>query len=359
MSPENPSGRDPCEDAARRDYVSAGTAVLSPPLPTSQETSGKKLIAAFARLDRRSDRRRKPRRFLPIGNSFSIVRLREVERFLTWRYGCTLHDDDAGRDDLQLLLACAKLAGKPVIDYCRKWAPWMTPSQMGRAITRASVYEATVKADVITTRLGVTYTVRQSLRMRTIGAIDVNKAGRDRMRRGRAEAKRQARAAAQREAKARILSPREKVILKMVGTGIRMGDLARKAERHRLFQGREDTPRQVRRIVNKLEKAGHVGSHLERSGRGGKERYVRRDSREVPCFPANPEVVRREPLVSQTQIAGQKNASIDLRSVRRSATSTPRASPSDVIAWQATSTTSVPEDGPSTPPARAGLSHGR
>jgi hypothetical protein len=35
MSPENPSGRDPCEDAARREYVDARNDVHIPSPPTS------------------------------------------------------------------------------------------------------------------------------------------------------------------------------------------------------------------------------------------------------------------------------------------------------------------------------------
>src|ERR1051326_3618070 len=111
------------EDAARRTISNARKFADSPPLPTSQDAPkaapAKKwsasldpLTAAFAMLDRRIDRRRRPRRFLPIGNAFSIVRLREIERFLSWRYGPILPDDDAGRDDLRLLLAATKLAGK-------------------------------------------------------------------------------------------------------------------------------------------------------------------------------------------------------------------------------------------------------
>jgi DNA-binding CsgD family transcriptional regulator len=70
------------------------------------------------------------------------------------------------------------------------------------------------------------------------------------------------------------LKPREEAIIKMVAAGINMGDLARKASRHRLFRDLDDAPRQVRRIVDKLEKSGDLGTRLEPRERGGSERYI-------------------------------------------------------------------------------------
>jgi hypothetical protein len=70
------------------------------------------------------------------------------------------------------------------------------------------------------------------------------------------------------------LGKRERAVLKMVGTGQNMGDLARKAARSALFRNLENVPLEVRRIVARLVKSGHLGQRLEPRDRGGKELYV-------------------------------------------------------------------------------------
>lgn len=63
------------------------------PLARSQEA----LNAAFAKHDRRLDRKKRKRCFAPIGSVLSCQRLRNVERYLSWRYGCILPEGDDGR----------------------------------------------------------------------------------------------------------------------------------------------------------------------------------------------------------------------------------------------------------------------
>jgi hypothetical protein len=151
--------------------------------------------------------------------------------------------------------------------------------------------ESYLDAVEIARRLGVTYAVRQRLRLRTIWCIDVPYEDQKKLKNGRNNAKRKAA-----KAKKVGLKPREKAILgildRMAAKGLpgNMGDLQRQAARHHLFKDLEDIPRQVRRVVDKLVKAGHLGRRLEpRRERGGQEWYV---WRETPIPPAHPENVR-------------------------------------------------------------------
>ena len=229
------------------------------------------LVEAFAKLDRKLDSKKK-RRFAPIGSQQSLQRLREIERTLSWSCGSILPDDDAGNDDLRIVVAAAKAAGKPAIDYVRKWAPWMSAIDANQLCVDVNVREAYLKADEIAARMGVTYAVRQHLHLRSIGSIDVDKAERERLRRQRYADKRRAKAAEKPPNPAH--SPREKALIKMVGAGRNMGDLSKRAARSALFRDLQNIPLEVRRVVARLVKAGHLGQRLEPRDRGGKEFYV-------------------------------------------------------------------------------------
>jgi hypothetical protein len=59
-----------------------------------------------------------------------VNRARELSRFLSYRYGDTLPDDDAGRDDLELLLSYVMQLNpgngvSAMVREARAWAPWL------------------------------------------------------------------------------------------------------------------------------------------------------------------------------------------------------------------------------------------
>jgi hypothetical protein len=156
---------------------------------------------------------------------------------------------------------------------------------------------AFLKADPMADRIGITYEINRQLDLRTIGASDVRKPDRDKLRRQRWNAKRRSDKAAM----PKKLSERERVILgileRMADKGttvVDMGDLQRAAARHRLFRDLMDVPSQVRRDAEKLAKAGHVSIRKESSERGGFECYV---WLETPLSIANPEfALRKTPI---------------------------------------------------------------
>jgi len=64
----------------------------------------------------------------------NFIRLRELQRLFRSRYGLTLSDDDAGRDDFLLVAnQVAHIPGdieKRVIGLAGRWAPWMSRTEV-------------------------------------------------------------------------------------------------------------------------------------------------------------------------------------------------------------------------------------
>jgi hypothetical protein len=236
-----------------------------------RQAAADKLVESLTARDRKLDRKKK-RRFAPTGDSRSLQYLREIERVLSRRYGSVLPDDDAGHDDLRMVVAAAKAAGKDPAGHVRKLAPWMQATEANRLCVDVDFREAYISADERAARLGVTYAVRQILHLREIGSTDVDKAGRERLRRQRYDDERRAKAAE--KPPKPILSDREKAIVKMVGTGQGMGDLARRAGRSAPFRDLANVPLEVRRVVARLVESGELGQRLEPRERGGKEYYI-------------------------------------------------------------------------------------
>src|ERR1700733_7639214 len=230
--------------------------------PRKNQSTADRLVDDLAKMDRRLDARaanRRKRKRVPI--PFAVLRLRNIEKFMSDRYGSVLpKGDDGAMVDLEILIATVIATGKPPMNFMRKWvSPWMSQDDAERFVARVNRDLAYLDADELGRRMGVNFATKERLGTRTIGAYDVLKPEREKIYRARAEAKRKQAAAEKKPA----LSEREKAILKMVGVMARMSDVANKAKRHPLFRGREDIPRQVRRIVEKLEKSGHCGSRLE------------------------------------------------------------------------------------------------
>jgi hypothetical protein len=128
-----------------------------------------------------SDRRRKGKR---AAGGFNIIAIRcaELERLFIARYGRNLPDDDAGRDDAQVM--AHHLAHRPgdVRQRITAWlgcaAPWMTRAERDELVDAVIAKPLRWRADKLAARLGLTEAERQRLKIRTIGAIDVDKAER-------------------------------------------------------------------------------------------------------------------------------------------------------------------------------------
>jgi hypothetical protein len=127
-----------------------------------------------------------------------INRARELRRHLAHRYGDAVPDDDAGRDDLALLLVYVMQLnpGMGVVAMAteaRAWAPWLSRDAAAAfAEGIAARKPVKLKADAIAERIGCTYAERTLLGFTSIGACDLTRAERN-------KATRQRRTAAERE----------------------------------------------------------------------------------------------------------------------------------------------------------------
>lgn len=111
--------------------------------------------------------------------SIAAVRIAELHRLFRHRYGRTLPDDDAGRDDVQIM--AHHLAQRPgdakrrIRSYIELQAPWMPPADAAALIDSVVAKPIRWRADKLALRLQLTEAVRRHLGITTIGAIDMTK----------------------------------------------------------------------------------------------------------------------------------------------------------------------------------------
>jgi hypothetical protein len=106
------------------------------------------------------------------------IRVKEIDRHLLDAFGPVLPDDDAGRDDVMIVLS--HIAYKKAKD--REWlmgdwidrrAPWLRGQERPDFISKAMANPMLYRADTLAAALGLLYVDRQRLAITTIGAIDV------------------------------------------------------------------------------------------------------------------------------------------------------------------------------------------
>jgi len=113
--------------------------------------------------------------------NIAALRIAELRRLYTARYGRVLPDDDAGRDDALIMahhLAKRPDAQRRISSWLSLWAPWMTSVSSEVMITRAINRPLRWSADKLGLRLNLTEAERQRLAITTIGSVEVSKAER-------------------------------------------------------------------------------------------------------------------------------------------------------------------------------------
>jgi hypothetical protein len=125
------------------------------------------------------------------------LRMNDLAILFRSRYGTTLPDDDAGRDDLSIAinhLACLPHPRRPIERWIEIWTPWLTAAEQREIVPPILANPDRWKADALAWRLRLTMEERMTLGITTIGAVDQNKGAR---------AKRRKRLDRERKAKAR------------------------------------------------------------------------------------------------------------------------------------------------------------
>ncbi len=106
-------------------------------------------------------------------NSFSvrILRLREIERVISSRYGQFLPRTDVATSFIRA--AALALSRQDMFEWCKRWAPWTLAEAIEAIIEETEGRRYCQRADDAAEMLGVTYVEREELGLNTIGACDV------------------------------------------------------------------------------------------------------------------------------------------------------------------------------------------
>jgi hypothetical protein len=139
--------------------------------------------ALHADIARKYERRERQ----PVG--IAAVRVGELQRLFLARYGLTLPDDDAGREDARIMahhLARLPNAERRIPNWLELHAPWMTPIEIRSLTAEAIAKRHKWKADRLAGRLNLYEAERSRLGITTIGAVDADRAKRLARRRQRA-----------------------------------------------------------------------------------------------------------------------------------------------------------------------------
>jgi hypothetical protein len=140
-----------------------------------------------ADIKRRYDTARRERQRNPV--SMAALRVGDLKRLFTARYGREMPDDDAGRDDALVMahhLARQHHPERRISAWLSLSTPWMSQNEVQALTNKVIAKPIRWRADTLGKRLNLTEAERQRLRITTIGAVGVDKAGRLDRRRERA-----------------------------------------------------------------------------------------------------------------------------------------------------------------------------
>ncbi len=158
----------------------------------------RKVEARLAEIERRYNQK-KPERTLRL-NMVAVARVGAIERYLECRYGRQVPDDDAGREDLVILLN--HIAQNPIDPQGKmrrsihSWAPWMAPDERQELVERIAAKPRRYKAKTLGRLMRVTEEEHASWGLESIWAFTWTDADmRERDKRTRRERKRADRAA--------------------------------------------------------------------------------------------------------------------------------------------------------------------
>lgn len=144
------------------------------------------------RIERKLRRRRRARSHPRTAPQIASLRLSDLARLFRARYGITLPNDDAGRDDLHVALchiAMLTNARERMGRYVEIWAPWLTVAEARQVIDHALTNPQRWRADQLAWRMRLTAADRTRMGITTIGAVDMNKNARERLRKAKSKAR--------------------------------------------------------------------------------------------------------------------------------------------------------------------------
>jgi hypothetical protein len=128
--------------------------------------------------------------------SIAVLRIAELRRLYRDRYGYVLPEDDAGRDDAEIMahhIAKRPDAERNITLWLGLWCPWMAGTEVASMTAKVISKPLRWRAGKLATRLNLTEAERKRLRITTIGAVDLTRQQRKDRRRARDRALKHAR----------------------------------------------------------------------------------------------------------------------------------------------------------------------
>lgn len=196
-----------------------------------------------------------------------ILQFRRSQLIRLFRHRGELQDDDAGRDNLRLLLELGLTGPK-----AHEIAPWTSTADLSRLIEEVDRFPQFWTADKIGSRVELTFKEKVKLNIRNIDCYDkpkheVEAFYRKQRRERDAERKRQKRKAEKKKSNARV-SARAKAVLEILNTDgwMSTGEIADRVSTVPVFANLSwDAMRQaIGRVVKELNKANFAEDRMER-----------------------------------------------------------------------------------------------
>lgn len=134
----------------------------------------------------RLERREKAKR--PIKTPIDALRVYDLARLCTYRFGPEFPEDDCGRSDLLIIfhhLARLSDADKRMRSFARAKAPWLSSTELELMIGYVARYPRYWSADELAEELQLRLHDRELLQIKTIGCVDLNLRQRQDLRRKR------------------------------------------------------------------------------------------------------------------------------------------------------------------------------
>jgi hypothetical protein len=233
--------------------------------PLKRRPSPEVAAAKRAEIDRRYKRHKKS----SVGHlGFANRVLRQLQTVFADRYGLAQWpDDDAARDDVEILVNYLVMNRKEPRHQLWLIAPWLSEKEVDRLVSSAERFLIYWTQTELGQKIGLTYEVRKRCKAWNIDPIDCTLAECRRRSREEANQKRRRRPPSAPEVP-KPPNSREQTVLTAMGDGeVAMAELVRRVAKKKGFRKLAEPRREVHKIVDRLKQQGIVADRLEPSRR--------------------------------------------------------------------------------------------
>jgi hypothetical protein len=239
-------------------------------------------------------------------------RLREIERIVRHRHGTVPETDDADIvldqvADCHLQMHWKKTLRRFSLEeladrvklWCERWAPWVSILQCRDSAREALQRRRVDTADQCANRLRLSYAERTQLGITTIGAFDVNKRKRSKLRKDRKRIRDRERQARKRAERGAVLRPQYLARSHARSQPWKRDGISRRTwERRRRRRQHDDTGRHRPRACRAADPRHRRASRLAKEEVAERKLDRRQATDDASPSPSNKKVLVGDPLAS-------------------------------------------------------------